>query len=327
MQTIADAITQCLSRCNISGRVTIALSGGVDSIALLNACHHLGRVFSADNASNSPPILDFDAIHIHHGLSPNADDWANFCQAECDKRGIKLDIIRVQINRAHTDGQGIEGIARRLRYLAFADHAAPTLLLGQHADDQAETVMHQLLRGTGLNGLSAMGEAREYAPGKTLLRPLLAMSRADIDAYASEHQLAFIVDESNHDTTYTRNFLRHEVLPLLASRFPHYANALNRTAAHAAESAEMCEALAKIDLQWDGATTNVSALDTLNLARQTNALYHWLRWHDVAHLSHAQLQTWAEQLFRESPTDKPHQAGGHGVLIVRRKNVISIKQN
>jgi tRNA(Ile)-lysidine synthase len=325
MQKVDDAIARCFAHHNINGRITIALSGGVDSMVLLDACHQAGRAFSANNASNSPPILDFDAIHVHHGLSPNADSWANFCQAECDKRAIKLNIIRVQINKTNTDGQGVEGVARRERYLAFAEHAAPTLLLGQHADDQAETVIHQLLRGTGLNGLSAMGEAREYAMGKQLLRPFLSLRRADIDDYAREHQLNFIEDESNVDTTYTRNFIRHEVLPLMASRFPQYATALSRTATHAAESAAMLEALAKIDMQWDGATADVAALDTLDLTRQTNALYHWLRWQKISPPSLEQLQEWARQLFRKSPTDKPHQAGGHGVTIVRKKNQLLIK--
>ncbi len=325
MQKIDDAISRCLTTHHIAGRITIALSGGVDSMVLLNACYQVGRVFSADNASKRPPILVFDAIHVHHGLSPNADSWADFCQAECDKHGILLNVVRVQINRDETDGQGVEGAARRARYLVFAEHAAPTILLGQHADDQAETVMHQLLRGTGLNGLSAMGETREYAVGKTLLRPLLQVSRAEIVQYAREHKLNFIEDESNADTTYTRNFMRHDVLPLLATRFPHYRDALSRTATHAAESAAMLEALAKIDLQWDGEQADVTALDTLDITRQTNALYHWLRWQKVSPPSQEQLQEWARQLFRASPTDKPHQAGGHGVLILRKKQRISIK--
>jgi len=162
--------------------------------------------------------------------------------------------------------------------------------------------------------------------GQRLIRPLLKLARRDIETYAETHDVKFITDESNDDTTYTRNFIRHELMPLITQRFPHATAALGRTARHAAESAEMLEALAKFDVQWDGELAKADALDALPLARQTNALYHWLKWQGAvtSSPSQAQLEAWAQQLFRASPTDKPHQAGGHDFIIRRQRDVLML---
>ena len=318
MTVIEQAVKDCLSRCQVGGQVAVALSGGIDSMVLLDAMHRISLV-----AESPDHPIELSAVHVHHGLSPNSDHWANFCRQECDARGIPLNVVRVEVNREQTHGQGIEGAARAARYAVFQAQPAETILAGQHADDQAETVLHQLLRGTGLAGLAAMGEVRQLASGQRLVRPLIGQSRAAIEAYAAQYKLAWITDESNDDTTYTRNFIRHELLPFIEGRFPQARSALTRTARHAAESAAMLEALAKIDLQWDGVEANAAALDALPLARQTNALYHWLRWQGVVGTPHSQLEEWAAQLFRESPTDKPHQAGGHDFLIRRQRGRLS----
>ena len=321
---INQAISRCLSSGQTIGRVTVALSGGLDSMVLLDATHRIQQAFSANNATNSAPIMALDAVHVHHGLSPNADDWAKFCQVACDARGISLKVARVHIDRTQTEGQGVEAAARRARHAVFADSGAPLILAGHHADDQAETVLHQLLRGTGLAGMAAMGEMRRLSTTQWLRRPLLSIPQAVLAAYAQDHALTWVEDESNADTAYTRNFIRHQLLPLIGARFPHYAASLARAAKHAADSVVMQEALAKIDLQWDGATARAEKLDDLDLPRQANALYHWLRWLDVTPPSHAMLETWAGQLFRASPTDKPHQAGGHDFVIRRKHGVLTL---
>jgi tRNA(Ile)-lysidine synthase len=164
-----------------------------------------------------------------------------------------------------------------------------------------------------------MGEVRQLASGQRLVRPLIGQTRSAIEAYAAHHKLGWITDESNEDTTYTRNFIRHELLPFIETRFPQARASLTRTARHAAESVLMAEALAKVDLQWDGENASAVGLDRLPKSRQTNALYHWLRWHGISAPSHAQLEEWATQLFRESPADKPHQAGGHDFIIRRQR--------
>ena len=262
--------------------------------------------------------LELTAIHVHHGLSPNADAWAAFCNDVCDAKEITLTITRVQVDRKSP--AGVEGAARAARYAAFAEAGSPYVLLAQHADDQAETVLHQLLRGTGLKGLAGMGEVRAVSAAQTLLRPLLGVSRAEIEAEARGRGLKWIEDESNMDTTYTRNFLRHDIAPRLSARFPHYVASLARAARHAAEADEMLEALARIDLAWDGTNAFANGLDSLPLTRQINALYHWLKWQGAPVPSQSQLYEWAGQLFRAAPTSKPQLAGGHDFVIRRAKN-------
>ena len=157
------------------------------------------------------------AVHVHHGLSPNADVWAAFCAAECEKRGVALVIRRVQVERA--PGESLEAIARTERFSALATADADAVALAHHADDQAETLLLQLLRGAGPHGLAAMPAARA-AGGPALIRPLLALPRSALETYARQRDVAWIDDESNADTGLRRNFLRHEIAPRLAPRSP-----------------------------------------------------------------------------------------------------------
>ena len=275
-------------------------------------------LLDAVNQLKSVLNLDVHAIHVHHGLSPNADGWAEFCATACAAKNIAIKIAKVHVDKSSP--AGLEGAARAARYGAFNDEGSPFMLLAQHADDQAETVMHQLLRGTGLKGLSGMGEVRVVSSSQTMLRPLLQVSRAEIEAVAVARGLKWITDESNNDTAHTRNFLRHEILPRLSARFPHYRASLARAARHASQADEMLEALAKIDLRWDGETAFADALDTLPQSRQINALYHWLGWQAVPAPSQLQLTEWATQLFRLAPASKPQLAGGHDFVIRRTNN-------
>ena len=273
---------------------------------------------------NPTPSLPFQAIHVNHGISKNAHGWAKFCMEECAKRGVPITVEVVNVDRQ--SGLGLEAAARDARYQALMKSDAEFIFTAQHQTDQAETVLHQMLRGTGLNGLAGMGEARELKPGQMLLRPLLKVSRDDIEKYARENKLTWIEDESNDDTTYTRNYIRREIIPIIAERFPHYAVSLERIAQHAHESAELNEALAKIDLKWDGEVAFADALDALALPRQINALYHWLRWQNVSPPSRDQLEAWATQLFRAPPEGKPHLAGGHDYVIRRKRNVLTCEK-
>lgn len=310
-------VADCLARHRVDGmRVALALSGGIDSMVLLD-------VVARGVAANPPWIKEFQAIHVNHGLSPNAAVWADFCVAECVRYNVPIRIENVHVPR--DSGQGVEAAARAARYAALMKCDADVVLTAQHQDDQAETVLHQMLRGTGLNGLAGMGEARALKPCQMLLRPLLAVRRREIETYAAAHGLKWIEDESNTDTNITRNYLRHRLMPIVEEKFPHYAESLARTARHAAEAAQLNEALAEIDLKWDGQTTDVSALDHLPPLRQINALYHWLRWQKVDPPSHAQLAEWAAQLFRAAPEGKAHRAGGHGVSIRRHHNKLILE--
>jgi tRNA(Ile)-lysidine synthase len=310
MTSIAHAVETFFTRHGVAGkRVALGLSGGVDSMVLLD-------VMAALNLSKSAWIKEFQAIHVNHGISANAPAWARFCAEECAKRSVAIKLVEVTV--ARDSGQGLEAAAREARYAALASADVDVILTAHHQDDQAETVLHQLFRGTGLNGVAGMGEARMLSQRHTLLRPFLKVSRAQIETYAREHGLSWVEDESNVDTDFTRNFLRHELSPLIQSRFPHYAESLSRFSNHAAESAVLNEALAQIDLRWDGTTAHADLLDALPRTRQVNALYHWLRWQRVKPPSRLQLEAWAEQVFRPAPTDKPHRAGGHDTVIRRR---------
>src|SRR6185436_2380030 len=182
-------------------RVTVALSGGIDSVTLLHQLKARGPV---------------RAIHVHHGLSPHADAWAAFCRKLCKQLDIPLVVRKIKVEKR---GDGLEAAARRARYEVFAKADADYIALAHNLDDQAETVLMNLLRGAGRRGASGMARESRFQ-GKTLLRPLLDTPRAEIEAYARRHRLSWVEDESNANEALTRNFLRRRVGPLLETRFP-----------------------------------------------------------------------------------------------------------
>jgi tRNA(Ile)-lysidine synthase len=192
--------------------IAVGLSGGVDSVVLL---HQL----------KDRPV---SAIHVHHGLSPNADAWAAFCRKLCRQWRVPLTVHRVTVKKA---GRGLEAAAREERYKIFLRTPCPTIALAHNLDDQAETVLMNLLRGAGARGASGMAE-RSRLGSKILLRPLLATSREEIVAYARKHDLEWIEDESNADEALTRNFIRRAVSPLLEKKFPKWKQSLGRAARH-----------------------------------------------------------------------------------------------
>jgi tRNA(Ile)-lysidine synthase len=189
-----------------------------------------------------------EAIHVHHGLSPNADAWAAFCRRLCKRLGVPLKIQKVKIAKR---GEGLEAAARRARYEAFAKSKADCIALAHNLDDQAETVLMNLLRGAGVRG--ARGMLPESSLGKkTLLRPLLGMPRAAILAYARAHDLEWVEDESNADESLTRNFMRRRVGPLLDLKYPKWREALARAARHFSAREAGAEALLRKFLQTKG---------------------------------------------------------------------------
>ena len=253
------------ARTPLAKNVCVALSGGCDSVALLHALRQL--VARGDLA------IEVRAIHVHHGLSQNADAWAAFCAEFCKAQSVPLEIVRVDV--ARDSGEGLEAAARRVRHAAFADCEADWLVLAHHRDDQAETVLLNLLRGAGVAGAAGMLPERRPAKGPVLLRPLLDVERKSIVAYAREHGLAWINDESNDDIRFRRNFLRREIVPALVEHFPGAQQALARAATHFAECDELLEALARSDQQSVAATSGrmvVADLMALPAARARNLL-------------------------------------------------------
>ncbi|WP_404940808.1 tRNA lysidine(34) synthetase TilS [Pseudomonas chlororaphis] len=252
----------------------IAFSGGLDSTVLLHLLAQLRQ------RHRLPPLT---AIHVHHGLQAAADAWPEHCRTQCEALGVPLQIVAVQVQ----PGASLERAAREARYAAFEEAAGGNelLLTAQHRDDQAETLLFRLLRGAGVRGLSAMPASRALGQGH-LLRPLLDVSRDELERYARDHQLHWIDDPSNQDRQFSRNYLRHQVFPLLTARWPQAASSMARSAAHLREARELLDELAIIDLraaalgvefEWLGLPSLALApLVGLSEARQRNALSHWL---------------------------------------------------
>jgi tRNA(Ile)-lysidine synthase len=221
-----------------------------------------------------------EAIHVHHGLSPNADAWAAFCRRLCKRWNVPLKVHRVKVVKK---GQGLEAAARRARYEAFAKSKAGCIALAHNLDDQAETVLMNLLRGAGTRGASGM-RAESTFRGKTVLRPLLGMPREAIVAYAREHGLEWIEDESNADDSLTRNFIRRRVGPLLEQRFPGWKNALARAARHFSRSEAGAEELLRKFLQTKGLRAPSEAKLAEMLKQLTSGGARTLIEHDGARL-------------------------------------------
>lgn len=252
----------------------VAFSGGLDSTVLLHALTRLSE-------RQALPVIR--AIHVHHGLQAAGDDWPAHCQRVCDQLGVTLEIVRVRV----VPGASLERAARDARYQAFSACVGEgeLLLTGQHRDDQAETLLFRLLRGAGVRGLVAMPDARSMGRG-SLVRPLLEVSRAELEDYARANGLAWVEDPSNQQLEYSRNFLRRQVLPLLQQRWPRAASSLARTAALMAEAQHLLDELAQQDLAAAQAGSDcrwlslpslaLAPLRELTSARQRNALRHWL---------------------------------------------------
>ncbi len=253
-------------------RLALGLSGGIDSVVLLEVLHRLA----------APLGFRLSCVHVNHGISPNAGSWAGFCVSRCKSRGIPLALYDVDVRRYRSEG--LEAAARRARYQVFAMHAdADFIVLAQHLDDQAETLLLQLLRGAGVKGGAAMPvlRAQESASiglrAPAILRPMLDVTRQQIAAYAKANKLKWVEDESNADTRYDRNFLRHEVLPVISRAFPGYRATLARAARNLAEASLLLEGLAATDAKFALRRNKlaVEKLKRLGAARAKNLL-RWL---------------------------------------------------
>ena len=238
--------------------------------------------------------LELSAIHIHHGLSPNADRWAEFCAAQCVARNVPLVTHRLRLARER--GSSLEAQARAARYQWLLRADVDVIALAHQADDQAETLLLQLLRGAGPHGLAAMPAFRAGRPA--LLRPLLGLARRTLADYAAERDLAWIEDESNADRRHARNFLRLEVVPSLAARFAGYPATLARAARNQAEAAALADELAALDAAGavDDAGLSRGGLAGLSAARARNLLRWFLRERGLRPPSEARLGEMLRQL-------------------------------
>lgn len=253
-----------------SSRLWVAYSGGLDSTVLLHSLVQL----------HLPQRLA--ALHINHQLSQNALAWVEHCAAECEALGVPLSVEKVTVQPA---GRGVEDAAREARYAVFQRYLEPGdyLLTGHHADDQAETLLFRLMRGTGPRGLAAIAPQRPMGAG-VVLRPLLSVPQNELEAYARAQGLSWVTDDSNVHVSFDRNYLRHRVLPLLAERWPGYTAQWQKTAELCAENEILLEELALLDLdaaqcrqEPAGWSLSLEAMQALSPPRRANVLRFWLR--------------------------------------------------
>ncbi len=250
--------------------ICVALSGGLDSLLLLHSVARYRRLI---------PRVTIRAIHVHHGLSPHADAWADHCRAECARLGIELSLVSVQVGEVQ--GLGLEAAARQVRYQAFNEQLAEgdVLLLAHHQNDQAETLLLNLMRGSGVRGLAGMPRQRRLGQG-LLFRPLLDWTRSELEEIARAWRLTWVEDESNQDEALARNYLRHQVIPALERQWPATVSRIARSADWCREADELLEELAAEDLRRaldDAQSLCLHRLADLSAARQRHLLRYWLQ--------------------------------------------------
>lgn len=267
MAFTSQALLQSLQQLPACGRYLIAYSGGADSHVLLYAMSQLAAVIDTEIV----------AVHVDHQLQAESGQWAQHCVDTCAELGIACQRITVKV--ARDTGKGLEAAARQARYQALTTLMRPGdgLLTAHHQDDQAETLLIQLLRGSGPKGLAAMAVVSEFGDG-LLLRPLLEYSREALQAYARAIGIQWVEDPSNRDERFDRNYLRHQVMPGLQQRWPSMAKTLGRAARHQAEAGRLMAELAELDMQGhlQEGTLSSQALDGLTPIRQKNLLRQWI---------------------------------------------------
>ena len=285
--------------------LAVALSGGMDSIVLLDLLAPLAIKLQ----------FTLSAAHVNHGISDNAGKWSEFCLDLCRSSGIPIEIVNLKINRE--PGVSLEAAARDARYQVFGRLKADYVVLAQHLDDQAETLLLQLLRGAGVKGLGAMPVVRNQLPGirdqpaslgPRILRPLLEVSRSEIEDYARKNKLHWISDESNDDVCFDRNFLRHEIFPLLEKRFPAYRNTFLRASRHLAEASGLLDELAAADSKscLVAGKLQIERLRKLTPPRARNLLRYTLAQQGVVPPSTVKLEEILRQLLSSRTGAKLH---------------------
>jgi tRNA(Ile)-lysidine synthase len=301
-------------------RLVAGLSGGIDSVVMLDLLRRAAAKMRFEIA----------ALHVNHQINPAAAKWARFCGAYCRQIGIGLTVIKVNVPLEYS----LEAAARNARYAAFARLPADFVVLAHNLDDQAETVLLQLLRGAGVKGVSAMPELRGRARGEkregkqslqsasrlsllasrfspSILRPLLDITRVEIEAYARARKLRWVEDDSNVDTGFDRNFLRHRLLPVIAERYPAYRKTLARASRNFAEAALLLDELARLDTPGAAPHLKVADLRALTTVRAKNVLRYFLGTHGVTMPNETRLAECVRQVLEPRATGIAIDLGAH----------------
>ena len=284
-------------------RFCVAYSGGLDSVVLLHSLVEIKK---------QHPAWSVRALHVHHGLNPRADAWQLHCEQVCHALGIPIQTLKIQC--VVSPGESLEAVAREQRYAALFGHVHidEVLVTAHHADDQAETLLLQLLRGAGVAGLAAMPRSR-WESDRLLIRPLLSYSRASLEAYAQDQQLTWVEDDSNANIAFDRNYLRHEVMPKLRARWPALATNLQRSSQHCASALEAIRAQAQMDLRQARVSSHVLCFDVFSnwrLQRQVECVREWFRDCGLSVPSDVQLKKIFHEMIDARPDASPHLSFG-----------------
>lgn len=312
----------------------VAFSGGLDSSVLLHAAKCALDAYRLKLRQSASPMAvpNLIACHVNHQLSENSDQWASHCLAFCKALDVPLTTQVVSIRER---GHGIESAARDARYAAFRQvmpEQGGVLFTAHHSDDQAETLLLKLARGEGIKGLRGIHKNRPFGQG-LIARPLLSQSRQALATYAAQQDLQWVEDESNQNRDFDRNFLRHEVMPLLAERWPAYARRSTIAAQHAEEHCALLDEVAKEDLalcivpeSLFGECLDLELLLAMSLARRKNCLLKWFESFDIFALNIEQWRQLEHSIQQSSSTHRPAQlilqrSGSSNKNIAKRFNV------
>ncbi|MEZ9300362.1 tRNA lysidine(34) synthetase TilS [Vibrio splendidus] len=262
MTQLIETFTSVLHQSALNPRrLLIAFSGGVDSRVLLELAAQYAQTHG----------IECCAVHVHHGLSKNADYWAEQCQTWCDALSVSLAVERVSLDIV--SGESVEKLARDARYNAFQKHLSfgDVLITGQHIDDQLETFLLALKRGSGPKGLSSMAKVMPFGEA-FIIRPLLSVTRTDIEASAHDMGLTWVEDESNQDLRFDRNFIRHQVTPTLTERWPSFRESVSRSAQLCAEQELLLDELLEPHFQKALSSSQNQSLSVEALSQHSDLL-------------------------------------------------------
>ncbi len=286
---------QKIENLNAAQRFLVGFSGGLDSSVLLYLLSALKL---------STPII---GIHVNHQLSPKAASWQLHCEEVCAKLGVELITESVQVE---STGEGLESAARLQRYGVFETYIerGDVLVLGHHLDDQIETMLFRLMRGTGPKGLAGIAEHRSLGDG-LVVRPLLSVAKNELQIYAKQNQITWIEDDSNDESKFDRNYLRNEVIPLLEKRWPNFSKRWLQTAESCREEHTLCRTMAEEDLvranelqeRW-GFSIRLQSLNEMSKERRNNILRAWVDKHGYPQLEVKHLDEIDKQFFNAEST-------------------------
>ncbi len=293
-----DHLLTVLASLPQANRYLIACSGGLDSSVLLHLFHSVSKDIESE----------IGVIYVDHGLHAESENWGKHCASLCEDYGLKF--ISLKVAGSPDKGESIEDWARQQRYALLSEYMQQNdvVVTAHQLDDQLETFFLNLLRGAGARGLSAMPVIREFANG-LLVRPLLPFSRAQLEAYAEQHGLKWIIDSSNEDIEFDRNYLRHQLLPVIKERWPSYQKTIARLISQQAETRQILDERAERDLECASISgsvgLNFSVVNALSDARKKNLLAYWIKRNGMSLPNAKLLEQILSDIFLSSPEKSP----------------------